>query len=308
MRMLFTGATGVLGRAAVPQLVAAGHEVIAVVRSGSDATRLATTGAVPRLVDLFDPASVTAAMKGVETVVHNATSIPPQKSMKNRNAWQTNDRLRSHATGLLVDAAVANDVARFVQQSITLIYADGGNAWLDETAPIAPAWDVLESALDAEANVDRFRASGGAGVTLRLSRLYGPGRASADYIASVAERKLPIVGNGQNYVSSLHTHDAATATLAALTAPAGTYNVSDDEPQRAADHTTRLAELLGAPAPRRVPRWLAKLVAGDAIMLLTTSQRISNSRFKEATGWEPRFPSAPAGWRDVAVNSRGIER
>ena len=297
-----------LGRAAVPQLVAAGHEVIAVARSGSDATRLASTGAVPRLVDLFDPPSVNAAMGGVEAVVHYATSIPPQKAMANRNAWQTNDRLRSDATSILVDAAVANDVSRFVQQSITFTYADGGNAWLDETAPIAPTWEVLESALDAEATVDRFRASGRTGVTLRLSRLYGPGPASADYVASVADRKLPVVGDGQNYVSSLHIHDAATATLAALTAPSGTYNVSDDEPQRAAEDTTTLAELLGAPAPRRVPRWLAKLVAGDPIMLLTTSQRILNSRFKEATGWEPKFPSASAGWRDVVVNSRGIER
>lgn len=215
-----------------------------------------------------------------------------------------NDRLRSNVTRILVDAAVANGVAGFVQQSITFFYADGGDTWLDETAPIAGSWDVLESALDAEANVERFRDSGGNGVTLRLSRLYGPGLASADYIASVTERKLPIVGDGQNYVSSLHTHDAATATLAALTAPAGTYNVSDDKPQRAAEHTTTLAELLGAPAPRRVPRWLARLVAGDTVALLTTSQRISNSRFKEATGWKPKFPSAPVGWHDVVVDNR----
>ena len=304
MRVLFTGATGVLGRAAVPQLVAAGHEVIAVARSDDDATWLSNTGAVPRWVDLFDPSAVHAAMGGVETVVHHATSIPPLKSMANRKAWQANDRLRSDATSILVDAATANDVARFVQQSITFIYADGGDSWLDETAPIAPTWDVLESALDAEANIDRFRDSGGAGVTLRLSRLYGPGPASAAYIASVAKRKLPIVGDGQNYVSSLHTHDAATATLVALTAPAGTYNISDDEPQRAADHTTTLAELLGAPEPRRVPGWLARLVAGDTITLLTTSQRISNSRFKESTGWEPKFPSATAGWQDVLADSR----
>jgi len=308
MRVFFTGATGVLGRWAVPRLVAAGHEVVAVARSDRGATWLADIGAEPRMVDLFDPTSVHDVMGGVETVVHYATSIPPQKSMGKRAGWETNDRLRSHATSVLVDAAVANDVARFVQQSITFFYADGGDSWLDESAPIAPTWDVLESALDAEANVVRFGESGGIGVTLRLSRLYGPGRVSADYVASVAKRELPIVGDGQNYVSSLHVDDAATATLAALTVPAGTYNVSDDNPQRAADHTTTLAELLDAPTPRRVPRWLARLVAGESIMLLTTSQRISNSRFKEATGWKPTFPSAPGGWHDIVFGTGEADR
>lgn len=299
MKVLFTGATGVLGREAVPMLVANGHDVTGVARNRDDETWLDSVGARPRTVDLFDLDSIRDAMAGTDTVIHYATSIPPQTAMTKRRSWETNDRLRSEASRSLVDAAIAAGVERFVQQSITFFYADGGDEWLDESSPIAPQWEVLESALVAEENVDRFRNAGGTGVTLRLSRLYGPGRASSDYIASVANRKLPIVGAGTNFISSLHTRDAATATVAALSAPDGTYNVSDDEPQRSADHMKILAERLEAPRPRRVPVWLARMVSGPAVALLTTSQRISNAGFKQATGWRPEFPSSTEGWKHV---------
>ena len=299
MKVLFTGATGVLGRGAVPMMVADGHDVTGVARNRDDERWLDSVGARPREVVLFDIASIREAMQGVETVIHYATSIPPQKAMTKRRHWETNDRLRAEATRDLVDAAIAAGVERFVQQSITFFYADGGDAWLDETSPISPRWSVLESALVAEENVDRFRKAGGTGVTLRLSRLYGPGGASSDYIASVANRRLPIVGDGTNFISSLHTRDAATATVAALSAPDGTYNVSDDEPQRSADHMKTLAELLEAPRPRKVPVWLARMVSGPAVALLTTSQRISNAGFKQATGWRPEFPSSTEGWKHV---------
>lgn len=299
MKVLFTGATGVLGREAVPMLVANGHDVTGVARNRDDETWLDSVGARPRTVDLFDLDSIRDAMAGTDTVIHYATSIPPQTAMTKRRSWETNDRLRSEASRSLVDAAIAAGVERFVQQSITFFYADGGDEWLDESSPIAPQWEVLESALVAEENVDRFRNAGGTGVTLRLSHLYGPGRASSDYIASVANRKLPIVGAGTNFISSLHTRDAATATVAALSAPDGTYNVSDDEPQRSADHMKILAERLEAPRPRRVPVWLARMVSGPAVALLTTSQRISNAGFKQATGWRPEFPSSTEGWKHV---------
>lgn len=299
MKVLFTGATGVLGREAVPMMVANGHNVTGVARNREDETWLDSVGARPQAVDLFDMDSIRDAMAGTDTVIHYATSIPAQTAMTKRRSWETNDRLRSEATRSLVDAAIAAGVERFVQQSITFFYADGGDEWLDESSPIAPRWEVLESALVAEESVDRFRNAGGTGVTLRLSRLYGPGRASSDYIASVANRKLPIIGDGTNFISSLHTRDAATATVAALSAPNGTYNVSDDEPQRSGEHMKTLAQLLEAPEPRRVPIWLARIVSGRAVAFLTNSQRVSNASFKQATGWRPEFPSSPEGWRQV---------
>lgn len=293
-----------IGRAAVPVLAAEGHEVIAVVRSEQDADRLTTAGAVPWQVDLFDRGSVDAAMDGVNAVVHHATSIPPLAAMGHRGAWAANDRLRSEATSILVDAAIANEVARFVQQSITFVYPDGGDEWLDETTPVVVSRDSHRSVLDAEAQVERFRQYGGFGVTLRLSSLYGPGSASAELLASVSEHRLTMAGDGRNFVSSVHSHDAATATLAALTAPGDVYNVSDDEPLRAIDYVQSLAEVLGVSWPRRVAPGPAGIAIDDITSLPTVSQRISNSRFKAATGWNPRFPSVTDGWRHVVAENR----
>lgn len=301
MKILFTGATGVLGRASLPLLVAGGHDVTAVSRSEADAAWLERAGARPSRIDLFDRRAVTEAVSGVDTVIHFATSIPPQATMRKRSSWEMNDRLRSKATSSLVDAALASGVERFVQQSITFVYADGADRWLDETAPIRPLWDVLDSALEAESHVDRFRAGGGSGVVLRLSRLYGPGRASAEYVAGVGKRAIPIVGRGDNFVSSIHVDDAATALARALSAPDGTYNVTDDAPMRSADNLTALVEPLGAPAPRHLPVWLARLMIGDATGMLTVSQRVSNHAFREATGWAPAFPGAAEGWPTVVA-------
>jgi nucleoside-diphosphate-sugar epimerase len=224
--------------------------------------------------------------------------------MSRRPSWDDNDRLRDVATGRIVDAALATGVERMIQESVTFAYADGGESWLDEDSPIAPPWDVLDSALAAEEHVTRFRREGGTGVVLRLSRLYGPGPVSAEYVAAVTARKMPVVGRGNNYVSSIHVDDAATALVAALRAADGTYNVTDDEPVTSADYTGSLARILEAPEPRRIPAWMGRLALGRATGLLTTSQRVSNRRFVETTGWSPTFPSVEVGWRHI-VGSDG---
>ncbi|HUG32636.1 MAG TPA: NAD(P)-dependent oxidoreductase [Acidimicrobiia bacterium] len=301
MKVLFTGATGVLGRPAVPLLLSAGHEVAAVARNDNDRKWLQGLGARPVECDLFDPDSVDTTVAGAEAVVHFATAIPSQQQMTKREAWAANDRLRSDATRVLVDASLTRGVGRFVQQSITLPYADGGEDWLDEDSPTDPGWEVLDSALEAERQLERFRRGGGTGVTLRLSRVYGPGRASGEYIAGIQARKIPVIGKGETYVSSIHVDDAATALAAAMTASNGVYNVSDDNPVTAAAYNDSLAEALGAPRPRRVPRFLARLIVGEALALLNTSQRVSNRRFRAATGWAPAFASVIEGWRDVVA-------
>lgn len=300
MKVLFTGATGVLGRAAVPLLVDQGHEVSALARAEEDRSRLEGIGARPVAVDLFDPEQVETAVKDVETVIHFATAIPALDSMPKREAWVTNDRLRSEATRLLVDSALANGLDRFIQQSITFIYADGGDEWIDESAPIAPAREILDSALDAEHHVQRFRDGGGTGVTLRLSRLYGPGAASAELIAGVRAHTVPIVGDGSNFVSSLHVEDAAAALVAALNVADGTYNVSDDEPVTSAVDMDTLAELLGARRPRRVPAPIVERPGPPTI-----SHRVTNTRFRQVTGWAPRFPSVRRGWAEVVDRLAG---
>lgn len=303
MRILFTGATGVVGRRAVPLLTEAGHEVHAVYRSDKDRQWVESAGATPIRLDLFDTDAVHEAANGVDAIVHFATSIPPLMEMRRRSAWDANDRLRSIATKNLVAAALKNETGRFIQESVTFFYRDSGDGWIDEGTAVEPSWEVLDSALVAEGYVSQFTSSGGIGVSLRLASLYGPGRASAEYVAGVTARRFPVVGTGGNYVSFLHADDAATAVVAALEAPAGIYNVTDDQPVLAGEAVKSLAGKLGAKTPRQFPRWVAGLALGGAAKLLTNSQRVSNAHFKRATGWQPRFRSVLTGWDDVVADS-----
>lgn len=303
MKILFTGATGVLGRHAVPALTAAGHDVTGVCRSDAGRARLEEHGAVPISIDLFDRRAVRDTVAGHHAVIHFATSIPPLAKMRKKSAWQTNDRLRTEATSNLVTAAIDHGVETFIQESVTLVYADGGDRWLDEESRIDPPAPLVTSALEAEQLVADFNAAGGRGIALRLSRLYGPGKASAELVASVASRGAPIIGSGDNYVSSLHSEDAGTAVTAVLTAPAGVYNVTDDDPVTARAYVESLADTLDAPEPRRVPRLVAKIALGSMLPVLTVSQRVSNRRLKETTGWRPRYPSVVAGWESVVAGS-----
>ena len=116
-----------------------------------------------------------------------------------------------------------------------------------------------------------------------------------------AATRSALLAEGCNYVSSLHVQDAGAAVAAALDAPGGVYNLGDDQPVTALEWTSSLAAALGAPPPRRLPGWLARLLLGGVTGLLTVSQRASNRRFREATGWRPRYPGVQAGWPTVAT-------
>jgi nucleoside-diphosphate-sugar epimerase len=308
MKVLFTGATGVVGRVAIPGLVAAGHAVDGVARSDEGRGWLTAVGARPVDLDLFDEEAVNDAVVGTDAMVHFATAIPPMGVMSKPVAWQTNDRLRSEATGLLVDAAIRHDVQVFVQESISFTYADGSDEWLTEDAAVDPPSPIVVSALDAEQQVARFAAAGRRGVTLRMGHLYGPGRASEEYVEAVSNRRMPVIGKGLNYVSSLHVYDAGMAVIAAMTAPSGVYNVSDDEPVRAHQVVESLARVLDAPAPRRLPRVLARAALRSILPVLTVSQRVSAQRFKATTDWEPQYRSIVEGWTDIVSGGRSASR
>jgi nucleoside-diphosphate-sugar epimerase len=303
MRILVTGATGVLGHGVVPRLLAAGHDVTAAVRGGGGSALDARVRSVP--VDLLDPTAVHAAVDGHEAVIHLATAMPAGRDVTKVAAWAANDRLRAEATAHLADAARVTGACRVVFASITDVYADGGDRWLDEGSPVDPPWAPIRTALDGERAVDAFTDPdrGAAGVAVRLGRLYGPGRASAMLVAQVRGRELPVLGDGRQFVSSLHADDAAAAIVAALEVPAGIYNVADDEPARAGERLDALAARLGAPRPRRIPVLLARLAIGGAARYLAVSQRVTSRRFREASGWRPAWPSVLDGWADVAADA-----
>src|SRR6266542_4045774 len=175
MRILVTGATGVLGRRTVPLLIAARHEVTAIGRSRARLEALRRSGARPLELELFDRDAIGRAMVGHDAVLNLATHIPKMGlGAFLPGAWAENDRIRKEASALLVDAALERGVQRFVQESFAPIYPDRGADWIsEEVAPSAVRYN--RTVLDAEASAQRFTAAGGTGVVLRFAFLYGAG-------------------------------------------------------------------------------------------------------------------------------------
>jgi nucleoside-diphosphate-sugar epimerase len=303
MRVFVAGATGVLGRKSVELLAKAGHEVRGSARGEDKVKLLRSVGATPVTVDLFDAAAVREAIAGSDAVLHLATKIPPIMRMRSGKAWNENNRLRREATKHLVDGALAARAQVFVQESITFIYADSGEGWVTEETPVKPAWPAaLDSTLDMEREARRFGDSGGRAVILRFGLFYAPyAQSTLDSVKMMRRRMFGIIGKGGNYFSSIHVDDAAAAIVAALDAPSGIYNVADDEPVTQAEYAMACAEEFGTPKPRRFPRWLGKLLLGGPANYILQSHRVSNKRFKEATGWAPQYPSVREGFKATAA-------
>ena len=302
VKVFVAGATGVLGRPTVQALVAAGHSVKGMARGSEKAELLRSMGAEPVAVSLFDSAAVKEAVAGSEAVLHLATKIPSMMRMRSKGAWKENDRLRTEGSAILVDAALAAGVGVYLQESISFIYGDGADEWLTEESPISLTWFSLQSMMNGERETERFSAGGGRGVSLRYGAFYAPyAQSTLDTIRLARRRWLPVPGDGSNYVSSIHVDDAASAAVAALGLPAGAYNVVDDEPLRLRDYARAVADATGAKPPRRVPKWLFKLLGGGPATYILASQRVSNKKFKAATGWSPRYPSAREGYTAIAA-------
>jgi nucleoside-diphosphate-sugar epimerase len=303
MRVFVAGATGVLGRRAVARLVAAGNQVTAVSRSPEKDALLESLGARPVRVDLFDADAVRAAVAGHDAVVNVATKIPPVAQMARLSAWDENERIRREASTNLVDGAIAAGATVFVQESLAFLYGEHGDAWLDAAStPWTPS--NFSGAMEAaEANAARFGGHGGRGVVLRFGRLYAADSDQAATTMQAARRALVLdVGAGDSYTPMIDADDAAAAVVAALDAPAGTYDVVDDDPLTRAEQSTALAAAVGRRRLWRAPTWAARRKAS----YLAASQRVSNRAFREATSWRPSSPSVREGYRKL-VRGMGIE-
>ncbi len=241
-------------------------------------------------------------MAGSEAVLHFATKIPSITRMRWKGAWRENDRLRTEGSRILVDSAMAAGASVYVQESISFVYADGGDDWLTEDSPVSVTWFSPQSMMNGEKETSRFSVGGGRGVSLRYAGFYAPyAQSTIDTVRMAHRRLLPVAGDGSNFFSSIHVDDGASAAVAALDAPAGVYNVTDDEPLRMREYAQAITDAFGLKPPRRVPKWLFRLIGGGPARYVLSSQRVSNTRFKETTGWSPKYPSAREGWRQIAV-------
>jgi 2-alkyl-3-oxoalkanoate reductase len=295
MRVFVSGATGVIGRRVVPLLLSQGHSVTVAARPDSHG-RHDQAGVNRAVVDLFDSAGLKAAVAGHDAIINLATHMPSSVwKMVFRSAWRLNDRIRTEGVANLVAAARSHGIARLVQESFALTYPDHGDRWVDEQTPIDPP-AYCRTVLDAEKSVADFSAQGHSGVVLRFAAFYGPDAMQVkSYIDGVRWGWAAIPGGPDRFISSVSHDDAASAVVAALDAPAGVYNVVDDEPVIGAVFFGSLAENLGLRPPRFLPSWTTALFGsvGDA---LARSLRLSNRKLKQQARWSPRYPSVREGW------------
>jgi nucleoside-diphosphate-sugar epimerase len=303
MRVFVAGGSGALGRRVVARLSRAGHDVRATARDAAAADVVTTSGGVPVEVDLFDAQALRRAVAGCDAVLRLTTAVPGYLKMRRAAAWAETGRLRNEGAWLLAGACVREGVPTYIHESTSVVYADGGDRWLDEDSPVDDANTApLHDALTGEANASLVDDAGGRGIVLRFAGMYAADSPQTLAMAALLHRlRLRLIGPSRNFVSSIHLDDAASATVAAMAAPSGVYNVADNEPLPLREYIAYLARAIDAPPIRRVPALLGPFIMGEAWQYLRRSQRVSARRLHDATGWTPSIPDARRGWELVGL-------
>jgi nucleoside-diphosphate-sugar epimerase len=304
MRVLVAGATGAMGKQLVPRLVGAGHEVFAMTRNESNRARLSELGAVPVVADALDRGQVEAAVREAspDVIVHQLTAIGDVDTRHFARSFAPTNRLRIEGTDNLLAAGRAAGVRRFVAQSNgAFTYARTGGPVKNEEDPLDPS-PVSQMAPMITAITHLEKAVLGAdwteGIVLRYGAFYGPGTSmepGSEQLEMIRKRKFPVVGKGAGVWSFIHIADAAEATVAAVeNGTRGVYNIVDDDPVPVAEWLPELARKLGAKKPMHVPRFVGRLAAGEAgVVLMTELRGASNAKAKRELGWRPAHPT----WR-----------
>jgi nucleoside-diphosphate-sugar epimerase len=301
MRVFVAGSTGAVGKALLPQLVTAHHEVVALVHTPAKASEVEAAGATPTIADAFDRVALDAAIRNArpEVVIHQLTALANTSSFRRFDQdFATTNRMRTEVTDTLLAAARAVHARRFIAQSFCgWPYARAGSPVKSEDDPLDPdppptfrkslaAIKYLENVIRNAGDIEAF--------ALRYGFLYGPGTGFADrgpITEQVRHRRIPIVGDGAGVWSFLHVQDAARATVAALTGGTpGIYNVVDDEPAPIGQWLPYLARAIGAKPPHHLPVWLGLIALGEGgVSMMTRIRGGSNKKAKRELGWSPHY-------------------
>jgi nucleoside-diphosphate-sugar epimerase len=315
MKIFVAGATGALGKLLVPRLVANGHEVVGMTRSASKVETLRSLGATPVVGDALNAEDVARAVAEAEpeVIVHQLTALAGALNGGEPDQFMAlTNRLRIEATDHLLAAGRAVGVRRFVAQS----YAGSGMPFARIGGPVKNEDDPLDStppkgmrnSIEAIRQLEAavIGAEWTEGIVLRYGSFYGPGTALAGdgaYFELIRQRKFPLVGSAAGVWSFIHIEDAAEATVAAIQyGQRGLYHIVDDEPAAVAEWLPATASVLGAQPPWRVPRWMGRLLTGEAMTVMMTEVRgASNAKAKRELGWRPAHPSWRQGFAEVAA-------
>jgi nucleoside-diphosphate-sugar epimerase len=308
VRVFVAGGSGVLGQRLVRQLVARGHTVTATTTRPDKLGLLKQLGADAVVMDGLDARSVARAVAAArpDAVVHQMTAIAPghagKPDMKHIDRWfGPTIRLRTEGTDHLLAAVEASGVRHFVAQSYGSWNGIRTGGWVKtEDDPLDPYEGTAAQALmEAVRHVEEMVAKAD-GAALRYGGLYGPG-AGEDQLELVRKRQYPVVGGGAGHSSWVHLDDAASATVLVLEQEArGVFNIVDDEPAPAREWLPYLAACAGGKPPMRVPKWLARMAAGEvAVAVMTQGRGFSNEKAKRELGWTLRYPSWRQGFKEA---------
>jgi nucleoside-diphosphate-sugar epimerase len=302
VKVFLTGARGVMGRSAASALRSAGHQVGGLTRTPAGAQQLTARGVTPTVGSLFDPDVLVEAFTGYDVVCNLATHIPVGLSgAALPSSWRTNDRIRTAGSRAVAEAAKRAGVRRLVQESVTLVYADGDDEWLDELSPLMVT-RATEPVAEAETHAASFACAHRVSVVLRFGNIVGDDPMSRWRVARVRAGRPIGVGDPDGWAHVVHPDDIGSAVVAALQVPEGVYNVGA-EPVRRADLIAGFAYAAGRERASYLPKMLVRL-AGDRLEPLTRSHRISSSRFCAEGGWVPLHSRFSVGWlHDTLVRS-----
>ena len=314
MKILVAGATGAMGKQLLPRLAAEGHDVTGITRSEGKLDTIRSLGARGVVADVLDPDDVARVVAEAEpdVIIHQLTALNRPFDVRHFDrTFEETNRLRTEATDHLLAAGRATGVKRFIAQSFAgWPFARTGGLVKTEEDPLDPSPpNGMRQSFDAIRHVETAvtGADWTEGIVLRYGGFYGPGTSlsheGGEQVELIRARKFPLVGDGSGVWSFVHIEDAAEATVAAVTrGRRGIYNIVDDEPAPVAEWLPAAASAIGAPPPRHVPRWLGRIVAGEAAVAMMTDVRgASNEKAKRELGWQPRHPSWRKGFEQVAA-------
>lgn len=296
MHVFVAGASGAIGEPLIAALLKHGHSVVGMTTSAAGVKKLESQGAQGVMVNALHADEVMIALQHAkpEAVIDELTCLPKDPSDMPKYA-AADKQLRIEGGGNLFEAAIATGVRRYLQQSSGFFLKAAEGTLADESTPLdvhaspgvaasAQTYEKLEERLFSSSAID--------GVALRYGFLYGPktwyypGAAAAN---AVLRQQTPVVGDGKGVSSFVHVDDAAAATVAALTADPGIYNLVDDDPSPQAVWLPAFARFMGAPAPPHISETQAIKTAGeDAVYYAMKLSGASNAKARRVLAWEPR--------------------
>ena len=315
MKVLVTGASGAIGKQLVPKLVRAGHTVTGTTTSPEKREMLRGLGAEPVVADVLDAEEIgsVVAAASPEAIIHEATALAGDLDVRHFDrSFAVTNRLRSEGTDNLLAAGRAAGIRRFIAQSFGGWSSAPANGRLATEADATLAADRQELIGESFAAISHLEEAVGGldwadGIVLRYGGFYGPGTGMqvdppGPQIEAIAKRKFPIIGDGAGVWSFIHVADAADATVEALDHGApGIYSIVDDDPAPVREWLPKVAARVGAKPPRRIPRWLGRLLGGElATVMMTDVHGFSNAKAKRELGWTPGHPS----WRTTLAGAR----